>query len=733
MTVQNYSRTLLACSAALFLAIVPARAASGPAGSQFAAWREQPLISRSISLAQLATSQTIVLKGRNSTQEFFFPVPAGIPLQNAELHFAGHYLRGDGGRTNLLLAIDGTPISSRKLDSDAGDASQALAVGNTPRRNGFVQLRVNWASQLSEQICSNEQTPGNVLNIVPDTALRYQFNPDAITTVASAWQALPPRVTLLVSGAAMSRESYDSAWRIGVQLQQGGKEVQIASLPKVGSSIDLATVRVPDTLKGIPAFASISKGSGYHTLQNEAEVGALLALGELGPVRADVLLDEPALRQAIKEALDALEAQIRAASADAAEQFTLWRNKRFALPAGQDVAVTQFAGQPAILIAADKGRQTATLLTQPWQALARNLKLTVPVASDAMAEARGTLLDEFGPLSGSMDVLAQSERRVSFELHRLAGAGQLPQKLVLDLSAAPNASKEKPVVSVLFNDMLIGASHLQTSGTIQRIEVAIPPYLLQSRNTVTIRFTRQPSVPHCHDIPAAYPVSILPSSHIRLGKGELGDDFLGVSTRLSNGGTLLMSEALLASPRDSLPGLINIAFAAGVSPQRTTSQFAAAGQRPAVNGNFLAVGVIPAGTNPVAQFKGGQLLLSNQGPLLDVAELQDVAIAEVVSSGTQAGIIYHGSKQSLPALPAMAGRMPLLGKGNLAAIGPEGILLTIDRNDPTGEKLARDANPQSIWDRYWWAWSTLIGIIVLALLAARITQVRRRNKGDTQL
>lgn len=730
MTVQIPSRRLLACSALLFLAALPAQAANGPAASQFTTWLEKPQVSRTITLAQLANSQTIVLKGRSSSQEFFFPVPAGTPLQNAGLQFAGHYLRGDGGRTNLLLAIDGTPVSSRKLDSDTGDAGQQLPVSGEPRRNGFVQLRVNWASQLSEQICSNEQTPGNVLNILPDTALQYQFNPDAITTVASAWQALPPQVTLLVSGTAMSRENYDSAWRIGVQLQRGGKEVRIASLPKVGSSIDLATVRVPDTLKGIPAFASISKGSGYYTLQNEAEVGALLALGELGPVRADVLLDEPALRQGIKDALDALEAQIRSASADAAEQFSLWRSKRFALPSGQDIAVTQFAGQPAILIAASKGRQAVSLLTPPWQALARNLKLTVPVASDAMAEARGTLLDEFGPLSGTMDVIAQSERRVSFDLHRLAAAGQLPATLVVDVSAAPNSSREKPVVSVLLNDMLIGASHLQTSGTIQRIEVAIPPYLLRNSNTVTIRFTRQPSVPHCHDIPAAYPVSILPSSHIRLDKGTLGNDFLGLSTRLNNGGTLLMSEALLASPQSSLPGLIDIAFATGISPQLTASQFAAAGQRPTVSGNFLAVGVIPAGTNPAAQFKGGQLLLSNQGPLLDVATLQDVAIAEVVSSGEQAGIVYQGSNQ---ALPAISGRPPLLSKGNLAAISAEGILLAIDRNDPTGEKLARDANPQTIWDRYWWAWSTLLGVIVFALLAARITQVRRRSKGDTQL
>ena len=70
-------------------------------------------------------------------------------------------------------------------------------------------------------------------------------------------------------------------------------------------------------------------------------------------------------------------------------------------------------------------------------------------------------------------------------------------------------------------------------------------------------------------------------------------------------------------------------------------------------------------------------------------------------------------------------------RGDLAVLDGSDAVREFDRQDPYGSRVAQDGNPQSKWERHMVWLLLLVGVIVFALLAARVTQVRRRKSANT--
>ena len=66
---------------------------------------------RIVSLKELGLLTSVTLTAPDTRREFFLPVPADVPISDATLQFDGAYVRGDGGRTTMLLSLDGSPVS----------------------------------------------------------------------------------------------------------------------------------------------------------------------------------------------------------------------------------------------------------------------------------------------------------------------------------------------------------------------------------------------------------------------------------------------------------------------------------------------------------------------------------------------------------------------------------------------------------------------------------------------
>jgi hypothetical protein len=713
---------------ALLAAAAPAAAADTVA-AQFGEWAGQTTVQRSMTLRDLGVAQPLVLSGQESQRELYLPVPAGVPTRDAQLQVQARYLRGHPGRSSSLLSIDGDPVAARAITDAQGDLDQSIGIDGFARPSGFVRFGVGWWSVVSEYECADQSAPANVLRLSPDSRFSYRFDGRAIDTVAKAWGALPATVRVLVDGRATSAASYDAAWRVGAALENGGKRVEVIALPAVGASVDLRGLAIPASLAAIPAYAALADGSASHRIGSPAEVGALLSLGDAGPIAADVAVLSDPLRAGVRVALDALGREVGAAGPEAAAAFAAWRKAGMA---GYEQAlgtaslqVTLVGGRPTVLVAPGAGAKVAGLLTEQWRAYALGRALRVGQALPVPTGDGVVLLDRLGGIAGSVDVVARADRSANFDLGALSGDGRLPSEVVIDVAAAPNAAGQGAVASIFFNDYLLGAKVLNGDGKPQRLLAKVPRFALAARNQVRISFRRQPARPYCHDPATAYPVSVLPSSHLRLADRGTGGDFVGAAAQLAGPYELFVPSAWLQDAPASLAKVIRLVGATGASPMQATLRLGEGNAAIAPSGAYLSFLLAPQGLARSEAMRDGKLVVAGPGGqvLLDLAGLDRAALVEVVGSGATTGVIYRELGREGPQIAA-----PFrLTRGTLALLDARGEVQDFDGEDPSGARLAEQADPQPLWQQHMVWLLVLVGVIVFMLLAARVTQVRRRR------
>jgi hypothetical protein len=669
-----------------------------------------PWVARSVSLADLGMAP-IVLGYTDASRELVLPVPPNVPLNNATLQMDASFVRADGGRTTLILSLDGYPASARPVTSERGDGSLTLAVDGTPRPNGAVRFKVDWRTAMSrENTCADTSTPGNLLRIEPTTRLSYRFDSSAMQDLPAAWSALPATPVVLVAGGKLSSQAFDSAWRVGVALERAGKHPRIRALQSVGDVVDLANVNVPAVLKRIPAFAAIadSAAAGKRKLRDLAEVGAVIALGASGPLQADVVIGDRSIATAVTQALDALREQV---PHEGLEAFGEWRERALdgwsrQLAAGQ-VRVANVFGRPAIVVAQDAGADAASLFTQP----AGTGAINVASADDPRSDVSSVSLKYLGAKPATLEVLSRADWTAAFPIGALAGDGRLPSTLVIDVAAAPGAARTAPVASVFVNDVLLSARELDASGRRERLIAPIPRHVLSAQNTVRVSFVRQPASDRCRETPESYPVSVLASSHVLLDKVEPGADFSGLIARFARGGSLLVPVSYLQDAQNALPRVIALAASTGLSPAR--ARFDAVGDAgpQKARETFLAMDVPLKDVDSEVRVEAGRVYAQGSDrPLIDVGGLQRAGVIEVVKQGDVAGAVYRslGREGPVPERPFQ------LSQGNVAVIASSGLRAEINTWDPTGQTVVGEQRATIPAGRHMW----VVWALVLAFLAS---------------
>jgi hypothetical protein len=551
-----------------------------------------------------------------------------------------------------------------------------------------------------------------------------------IKTLSVAWSALPPQPTLLIAGRALSAEAYDTAWRVGLTMERAGKRVRWLALPAVGDTIDLSKINVPAELRGIPAFSAIANGSAQYKIKDVAEIGALLALGKDSPLRADVVVNDATLNKALHQAIDALAAQIQFSSNDAALAYVSWISSGFGMLGGQAgtdlVQLSTFAGNPIIVVSTGAGAKAAGLFGTLWRPIAAGDAIEIKTAKPLSQPPSALLLSQFGAMAGTLDVLAKGERAVAFDISALESSGRVPDQLVFDVSAAPGPSGEAPVVSIFFNDFLLGAQVMTVDGKPHRIAVNIPRYAIAARNEVRISFLRQPTQIRCHDVPTAFPVSIFPSSHLTLKKASSDKTFVGVASQYADESSLVIKADWLSNAIVTGPLVVRVADAAGMSPEHAQFQVLKQGEAFKPKSAFLVFDLPPEDGKASVEAHDGKLMLTGgeKTPVLELNGIDNLAVAEIADIGGETGIAYYTVGKVMPLIS-----QPFrLARGNLAVIDSSGPILQMDKSDPTGSRLADEGNPQSLWQRNMGLWLILISVIAFVLIAARVAQVRRAKQ-----
>jgi hypothetical protein len=731
VAIHTGALSAFACGVSL-LALMPsfALAADSPLTQAINRLNTDTLQQREIRLSDLGIDAPIILGSTDSRRELYLPVPAGVPLTDASLQFDASYLSGESGRNTMLLSLDGYPVRAEGLNEPQGNASATLGVDKAARDSGSVRFGVAWSSIVSRVLCEDERMIGNVLRIDPSTRLTYSYDASQLQDVGAAWNALPGKPGILVAPGSLAADSYDAAWRLGVALERIGKHARILPFPALQDSVDVSGLNIPAELLNIPAFASLNS-KGTLTLNDQAQIGALLVLGQTPNVQADLAINDPQLLKAINDSLDALQAQVQERDAAAVPALTQWRERHVntGLKAGTDnVRLALLGSRPMLMIAPQSTGKALTLFSSAWNKLARSRQLTVGEAQTPLPADGRIALSHLGGNPGTIDVLAKSDWSASFPLGSVAYDGRLPTQAVIDVSAAPGASHTAPVASLFLNDYLIGAQQLIANGERQRIEARIPSYALGSTNVLRVSFQRQPVSDRCLETPQAFPVSVLPTSHVVLEKVEANEDFSGMAARFAVDTQVLVPQSWLDQPASSLPQVIAVADASGVSPLRAQLKVSADPKAAVTpDKSFLAFDL------PVKDSKAG-VQVDDQGRLrinhkdqvlLDLQPLNNLASLQVVESGGQHGVIYNTLGKDAPTFA----KPILLTRGDVSILGNQGAVTTLDSKDPSGSQLIEREEPKGLdaWRKPSLLWLVPAGILLFLVLLL-VGRSARRNR-----
>ncbi len=678
-------------------------------------------------LSDLGITRPILLSGIDARRDLFLPVPKGVPLRDAAVVLEGRYLRGDGGRTTYVAGVDGTPLMARSVTEDQGQIADTLEVPGTGRRTGFVNLSVAWSSSIAQHLCGDERSIGNIFEISPTTLFTYRYDRDAVRDIATAWSALPPHPVLMVPAGPLTQDAYDTAWRLAAVLAQAGKPARIVALPRLGDEVDTTGLDIPAALSTVPAFQALAKG-GRQRITRPAEIGALLLLAN-GGLAPDVVVDEDALRGQLDEGLKSLEAEVGATSREAATALSEWRSHGDATIAAAtaNVRLVTLAGRPVIAVTPGAGAAVAGLFSDLWRATAivPSLKVTTARNPDVPAGA-SVELAQLGGAASSLDVLARGDWSANFDLAGIATSGQVPSEFLLDVSAAPGAGTSPPVASVFLNDFLLGAKSLTANGRPERISVKVPRYALAARNVLRVSFQRQPMDDRCREVPQAFPAAVLPSSRVVLSEPPHSVDFLGVVPRLAGKATLVVPQEYLANVA-SLPLVVSMVGASGLSPERATLMVSADGAEARPETAFLSVGARVAGASGKVRVERGRLVLTGAKDmaLLDVSGLDQLGVAEAVEANGHLGIVYRTIGETAPRLMTPF----LLGRGDVNVISADGPVSVLDTREPGAETQANDSDPFSAFLKRGPSWGPIAlgaGIVLFLVFLILAQRARRR-------
>lgn len=686
------------------------------------------LATRTVTLAELGIRDPIVLHAPDSRQELYLPVPAGVPLTNATLQLDGSYLRGNGGRTTMLLSLDGSPVLSRSPTDEQGDASTGLGVDGAARPTGFVRVGFDWSSVLSDNICTDQTAIGNVWRIAPTTRLTYSYDPDAIGDLRSAWSALPHKPVVMLGARTVNTTAFDAGWRVEALLQRQGHGPLTQAWPAVGDTVELGNLDVPAPLRAIPAFAALAAG-GTHKLANPAELGALIALSPRSAFAPDLIVADDNVRNSLKVTLDALRDQVVSASPNAIAAFDAWRVRAMDPIAKRlapgEVRLAHLGGQTAIVVGDNDG---VAVLARTWLPIDVSSRLVVhEIDRSPNTHADQISLALLGGEPRTLDVKGRATWDANFDLGAASGNGKLPGDVVLDVAASPTSNGSAQTASIYFNDVLIGSQLLHADGKPQRISAHIPHYALAPNNLLRVVFQRQPDA-GCTARDPGHPVAVLPSSHLTLVEASVDDDFTGMVARFASAATVIVPNAYLNDAPHVLARVASLANATGIAPTRAELSVAADGQTVTPKDTFLAADVALNSEHSVARLTNDRLSLTDASGrmLADVSGLNRIGVIETAKAGDVSGIVYRTVGDTPPVIPASL----QLSRGDVAIVDGSGVLRQFDTRHPGEVPDVSDANgPWMTLD--WLRWgvpAVLVALFIVLLLVARVARRRNQDK-----
>jgi hypothetical protein len=208
-----------------------------------------------------------------------------------------------------------------------------------------------------------------------------------------------------------------------------------------------------------------------------------------------------------------------------------------------------------------------------------------------------------------------------------------------------------------------------------------------------------------------------------------GNDFAGMAARFAVDTQVLVPQTWLDHPASSLPQVISVASASGVSPLRAQLKVSADPKASVTpDKSFLAFALPVTDSKQAMQVDDqGRLRINHKDQvLLDVQQLNNLASLQVVEAGSQHGLVYQALGTDAPTFS----KPILLTRGDTSILGNSGVVTTLDSKDPNGAQLIDDDEPKGLdaWREPSLLWLIPGGILLFLVLLLAGRSARRNRQ-----
>lgn len=725
------ARTGVAVACAITWLLAAELASASPLSSELQQLAQGQRFERRISLSTMGVMGPSVNIPADALQEFYFPAAVG-----------------EHSRTLVVTTPANQPASAFTINGMVMPVP-AIAPGQ-PQQLNRTTLPVSGSAtpvRLGMQVgpqapvtCNAKSTGAVALN--PDSHLSYypaELDTASLATWGQTVAAMPERPFLLVAAPPLSRETFDTAWRVGLAMTRQGRPVTVHTLPSVGDIVDTRALNVSPSLVSIAAFAGLSDASEHHAIANAAEIGALLML-DSSSLLADIVIADARLQGQLTRALDALQSQI--ADDEALQIFQQWRDRRMPLaraPASSLAALSRvpFAAHPVWAVAAEGASSVASLDTQAqWQPLTAVADGAARLAS---SQTNHALLRDSSSNKTPHQFTMQAPQNwsASFALIPPLATGHTPSHIRVSLQLPESSAQQDPVGVLHWNGILLAARNLKANGEREVISADIPVYALSAINVLQVELKQDAPAGGC-DTSARAPTTALQldvrfdSTAAATVAPTANPTFADLISSLGRSADIAVPRSYLAQARLGLANTIELAAAANLSPIASRLVLVEGKRAFMPSQSFVALDVPLADTPRALMLQGQQITLRDRPVTgLPWPQASGVTAVQVVRSDQQNGLLWYPLGAETRVRPAGL----LVNHGQLALLGPGSEMAWLNASGAVVRAAdANAAGPMYEW-RSLFSWGvpvtlTALVVFVLLLMAAAIAAHRAKRKSQ---
>ena len=684
---------------------------------------------RRISLSTLGLPGPSINIPAGSVQEFYFPAHAADRSRSLQVVTPAN-------QPAPLFTLNGAPLP---VQAAAPASPGQLLNAQLPLNASAAQARLGMqVAPAAQTTC--DAVPAGAVALNSSSYLSYYPAADDASTPQSWAQgiaALPERPFLMVASPPLSPEVFDTAWRVGVAMARVGRRVAVHPLPRVGDKVDTRTLSIPASLKSMPAFASLADATADHTIENPAEIGALLML-DAADTLADVVVVDRQLQGQIGRALDALQNQI--ADDEAMAVFQQWRDRKMPL-ARTDVQTASmvripFGAHPVWAVSSQGAASVAPMNAGPsWQLLSAVADGGARLATQQAAHPILSPANVASP--NQFAVHAPENWSGTFALVPPGNSRHTPSSVQASFQLPAQSKEQHPVGVLRWNGILLAARKLSAGSERESLSASIPAYALADINLLQVSVEQSAPAGDCKQ------AITVPTSALQLdvrfdapAASTLPDDptFAELIPSLGEDAEIAVPKGYLSEARTGLSNTIRMAVAANLSTHSAHLVLVESDKPYAPTRPFVALDVAVQHTDRQLNLVGNNITFKDRSvDGLPWKPNSDVSAVQTVTSGQQAGLLWYplGEDATLKSTGL------LVNHGRVALLGPASEVAWVD---PSGSVVhASDANtagPMYEW-RSLFSWGvpvtlTILVLFIALLIAAMVASRVERRKTQTQ-